>query len=637
MKIFRTFLAFLILLATVVICSCVNNSQKEPMETSSADATESDVTTELDVTTEPSVSINIIENGETKYRIVRSNKATAEIAQAAVDLKAAIDDTYGLEISIGNDFEKPNSDSSERYEYEILVGDTNRDESITAKNMLKYNDFIISMSGTRIIISGGNDAEVVEAVKYFIENYVKGDILALESDFVYIQKGEYKPITIGGVSISEYTVIYGDTTKSIAEAFAQKMGKAFGAVMNISKDTAVATEHEIVIGSKRRGEDGGSFGEDDFTVSAKNTSIYVNGGSKHALATGCEHLVEVLKNKEKNEFNTVELTLSYTLPNRNEYINDISKLALNWELYFDTPEWMLDFDEKYAAFIDTDGRIMSAFHRGDMVNYPENSIEGIISAIMLGGDMVEIDPRRTKDGVFVLLHDTTLTRTTNVDVMKGQNGLPNSVNLSDWTYEQLMQLNLKEGTGGKDAKVTTYKIPTLEEAIKVCANKVFIRLDRKGDDVWDYERDIWPLLQKYNAYTSVIYTWHSNFSTGGYSIPKEYRALSEAAGAKPAPIILSADTFDEVKFIADRFSFNYGWRLGLVLGESAEDTLKNNAELIASFKGKVRVHNDAGFAGESYEYYSDLYDAGINIPLVNNGYLMCKYIAETSTPTDYKN
>ncbi len=635
MKIFRTFLVFLLVLAIAVICSCGDNAPKGSTETSSAD------TTETVSTTEPSVIMNIIENGTTKYRVVRSNKATDEVIQAAVDLKNAINDTYGIQIEIKNDFEIEVTDPSERYEYEILVGDTNRDESVSAKEMLKYNDFIISMHGTRIVISGGNDGAVVEAVKYFIQHYVNGDSLAFESNFVDLQKGAYKPITIEGLAISDYTVVYSETSESIAKVFAHKIGELFGAEMNLAKDTGAASEHEIVIGSTMRSGDDGSFGADDFIVSAKEGSIHISGGSQYALAMGCEHLINKLKNEEKNEFEITELSLSYTLPDRNEYINDISKLALHWNLYFDTPEWMLDFDEKYAAFMDTDGRLMSAFHRGDMVNYPENSIEGIISAIMLGGDMVEIDPRLTKDGVFVLLHDATLTRTTNVDSMKGKNGLPDSVKLSDWTYEQLMQLNLKEGTGGKNANLTPYKIPTLEEAIKVCANRVFIRLDRKGDDTvscfWTYERDIWPLLQKYNAYSNVIYTWHAAFSANGYNIPSKYRALSEAAGAKPAPIILSANSFDEVKWVADRYSFNYGWRLGLELGDSLEETLKDNAKLIASFKGKVRVHNDAGFAGESYEYYSDLYDAGINIPLVNNGYLMCKYIAETSTPTEYSN
>ena len=107
-----------------------------------------------------------------------------------------------------------------------------------------------------------------------------------------------------------------------------------------------------------------------------------------------------------------EAAMSYTLPDRQDYIQDISKLALNWEMYFDTPDWMLDYEEKYAAMFDPDGRLMSCLHRGDMQKYPENSIEGLISAVRMGADMVEIDPRRTKDGVLILLHDETLTRIT---------------------------------------------------------------------------------------------------------------------------------------------------------------------------------------------------------------------------------
>ena len=69
-------------------------------------------------------------------------------------------------------------------------------------------------------------------------------------------------------------------------------------------------------------------------------------------------------------------------------------------------------------------------HRGNSSNpnIPENSIAGIESCIELGGavDIVEVDPRMTKDGVIVLMHDETIDRTT---TGKGK--------VKDLTYEQL--------------------------------------------------------------------------------------------------------------------------------------------------------------------------------------------------------
>ena len=100
---------------------------------------------------------------------------------------------------------------------------------------------------------------------------------------------------------------------------------------------------------------------------------------------------------------------------RDEYIADPDKFLCSWVMEFDVPDWLRDFEEKKAAFADPDGRMISCFHRGDGEYYPENSIEGIISAIQMGADNLELDLRLTKDGVVVLMHDATLNRTTDTE------------------------------------------------------------------------------------------------------------------------------------------------------------------------------------------------------------------------------
>jgi glycerophosphoryl diester phosphodiesterase len=44
-------------------------------------------------------------------------------------------------------------------------------------------------------------------------------------------------------------------------------------------------------------------------------------------------------------------------------------------------------------------------HRADWRHEPENSIPGIEAAIKMGVDMVEIDLKKSKDGVLLLMHD----------------------------------------------------------------------------------------------------------------------------------------------------------------------------------------------------------------------------------------
>lgn len=451
-------------------------------------------------------------------------------------------------------------------------------------------------------------------------------------------------VAIGGTPLSEFTVVYGEGYADTAAELAARFEAICGTKLALKADTEAAGEHEIAIFA--RGVSSSGIGFDDFKIEQSGSSLLIYGGSKYATDTACAKLLDLFT-ADKYKYEYSDVTVSYTLPDRTEYINDFSKLALHWEFYFETPEWMLDFEEKYAAFNDPDGRLMSCLHRGETVYYPENSIEGLISAVMMGADMVEIDPRVTKDGVFVLLHDATLTRTTDFAEKAGKNGLPESPYLTDWTYEQLMQLNLKMGSGGDGAAVTPYKIPTLDEAIKVCANNLFIRLDVKEDAngkiFWDFDRDIWPLLEKYKAYTTVVCTWHSAFISAGYAFTRELRERTEALCGKPILNFLKNETKGN---LAERSIKNYGlsyaMRLTCNFSEYSYKTfLADNKERFEGFKGKIRLYADVHNTNPAYPenceseaFYQELCDAGINIQLVNNGFMLCKYIAENFSATD---
>jgi glycerophosphoryl diester phosphodiesterase len=62
-----------------------------------------------------------------------------------------------------------------------------------------------------------------------------------------------------------------------------------------------------------------------------------------------------------------------------------------------------------------EGPPLAVAHRGDPARHPENTLEGIRSAVARGADVVEIDVKVTADGEVVLLHDDTLQRIWDVD------------------------------------------------------------------------------------------------------------------------------------------------------------------------------------------------------------------------------
>ena len=57
--------------------------------------------------------------------------------------------------------------------------------------------------------------------------------------------------------------------------------------------------------------------------------------------------------------------------------------------------------------------VLSVAHRGAARHAPENTFAAIDAALAMGVDGVELDVRTTNDGVLVLMHDSTVDRTTN--------------------------------------------------------------------------------------------------------------------------------------------------------------------------------------------------------------------------------
>ena len=92
-------------------------------------------------------------------------------------------------------------------------------------------------------------------------------------------------------------------------------------------------------------------------------------------------------------------------------------------------------------------------HRGFSSVYPENTIPAIKGAIEKGFYGCEFDIHTTKDGIWILNHDS------DIDKMTDGTG-----EISDYTYEELLTFNIDNGNGIKN--YNDLKITTLREAIQ---------------------------------------------------------------------------------------------------------------------------------------------------------------------------
>ena len=121
-------------------------------------------------------------------------------------------------------------------------------------------------------------------------------------------------------------------------------------------------------------------------------------------------------------------------------------------------------DSIRTRILQSDGSVLIIAHRANGSSFPENSVSAILSSSKTGADIVEIDVRRTSDGGFVLMHDHTLGRTTDG---KGF--------VSGKSLDYITSLHLK----GKDGKITSEKVPSLEEALLAAKEAgVMVNIDK---------------------------------------------------------------------------------------------------------------------------------------------------------------
>lgn len=150
-------------------------------------------------------------------------------------------------------------------------------------------------------------------------------------------------------------------------------------------------------------------------------------------------------------------------------------------------------------------------HRADWRGAPENSIQAIENSIRMGVDMVEIDIQRTADGQFVLMHDPTLDR---MSTGKGR--------IADYKLEQIRQFRLRSGNAVK----TRRAIPTLEEALLACRDRVLVNIDKGGD----YIREILPIIQRTGTERQVIIK-------GKYALDRVKADYGDSKGMLYMPIV----------------------------------------------------------------------------------------------------
>lgn len=139
-----------------------------------------------------------------------------------------------------------------------------------------------------------------------------------------------------------------------------------------------------------------------------------------------------------------------------------------------------------------------AAHRGGYENEysdkaPENSMVNIQNAINHGFEIYESDVRRTKDGVFIIMHDDTIDRTTN-----------GSGKVTELTSDDLSKYHLTYYNG----EVSNEPIPLFKKFISQGNGRIIFKIDYKSELI--YLKDLIEKIQSLHLQKRVILRFSYN-------------------------------------------------------------------------------------------------------------------------------
>ena len=123
-------------------------------------------------------------------------------------------------------------------------------------------------------------------------------------------------------------------------------------------------------------------------------------------------------------------------------------------------------------------------HRGDSKHYPENTMSAFKGAKKLGADWIELDVQMTRDGEIIVIHDTSLQRTTGLHK-----------NTWELSYDEIRKL---DAGSFFDEKYKDERIPLLKEVLLYAKEnhiKLNIELKPTGHEK-DFEKTVIDLIRE---------------------------------------------------------------------------------------------------------------------------------------------
>ncbi|MBR2044497.1 MAG: hypothetical protein IJ946_09215 [Clostridia bacterium] len=292
-----------------------------------------------------SVPSGINEEGEFAFTVVRSSsKSVLQAEDAAKLIRITLKENFDCKVKITFDTTYEDFEGN----YEILVGDTNREESAEAKEKLINNrlnnasDFIVAVIGDKICINAVNPEMMPIATDWFLLNF-GGSLedwskLKKGYEFIYAPEGSELGATIAGKNISEFDFVLPRKTSMLHGLAVDEIMEYYDAhdyAMTCFEDMDAETEYEILVGDcDRPASKGVTVEGDNYVIKVVGKKLVVKGGTHLATWRAAKALFDEIKKTEGSEtpFNWAD---GHTINGKYD-ANEEGVYTLNWNDEFDS-------------------------------------------------------------------------------------------------------------------------------------------------------------------------------------------------------------------------------------------------------------------------------------------------------------
>ena len=248
MKKLSFLLAIILLMSTCLMMAC--KKEETPEETTPEGTNPSEEET-------PVVRTSISTEQLKEYEIIYARNSSQEIEKTeVVNLFNALRERFDVVLNQRSDLYYEGVASLAKGRYEILIGQTNREESEIFLANLKWDDYGYGIVGDKLVIAGKNEDGTLAALRAFIEHINASEDKAVffdNTNQLLLQK-EYphQSLTINGVSATELSILcneeaLGGVAQIIRDAIIDACGVAVPIITDEDLDDSTPNSGNMIL------------------------------------------------------------------------------------------------------------------------------------------------------------------------------------------------------------------------------------------------------------------------------------------------------------------------------------------------------------------------------------------------------